>query len=134
MEFKGIRQYRTSDTQLAEDLQRQNTEIERAFVAVTNEAGRRRIVRVTGATYQAEHGDMVLAGYNKNTVVLLPKSSLDKASLDVRVVQVGGLGAVTVAAASGETVNGADSVAVGASTGYRDYIDEGNGKWWGPAV
>jgi hypothetical protein len=136
MEFKGLRQFRTDDAKaLGADLQRENTEIERAFSGLGREfVGRWRIVRATGSSVQAKHGDMVLAGFNQNTVVLLPKSSPDNAGLAVRVVQVGGLGAVSVAAASRESVNGVASVAIGVSTGYRDYVDEGTGKWWGPAV
>jgi hypothetical protein len=135
LNFQGMRDFRTEDPrQLRQDLQRQNQRLEDGFGEVertTMERGR--TVKVLQASYQARHGDVVLAGYNEDTTILLPESKPETANRVVRVVRVAGGATITVAAPSRQSVNGAASTTV-TTTGWRDYLDDGFGNWWGPAV
>jgi len=136
MLFRGLREIRTTEPkQLAADLRRLNIAIEDGFAEAeqTFEAIPR-VVRVVESSYTASHGDFVIAGFNQPAVILLPRSSPETATRRVRVVQVGVLYGVTVAAQSDQTVNGTASTTLGAYAGYRDYIDDGLGNWWGPAL
>jgi hypothetical protein len=134
--YQGLRLFRTdSPAMLGQDLQRQNTELERVFGEIDRDKlSRWNVRRSTAGSVGAAHGDMVLAGFNKNATVLLPASSPEKAGHAVRVVQVGGLGAITVLAQFGETVNTVSSVTMGVNIGFREYVDDGAGGWWGPAT
>lgn len=133
--MQGLREYSTDNpAKLRAELQRQNLLTERAFDdAARATLPRWKIVRVTGATYQASHGDFVLAGYNQNAKILLPRSSPETAGLSVCVSQVGGVGGTTAVAQSGQLVNNAAEYPVGLSTGYRELVDDGLGNFWGPA-
>jgi hypothetical protein len=117
------------------ELQRLERKIVAGFSSEESSSPRKfAIVRVLGSRYTAKHWDAVLAGFNQNAVILLPKSDPAKADHRVRVVQVGGLGAVAIVAQDGDKVNAASSAAIGVSTGYQDFFDDGQGGWWGPAV
>jgi hypothetical protein len=134
--YRAQREFRTEDpARLRSDLQRQGSELELAFSSVERESETRpKPVKVPGATYQAKHGELVLAGYNQDARVLLPPSTSETAGRSVCVVQVGGAGFVSIVASPGQTVNGAASTTIGFSTGYRRYIDDGMGGFWGPAA
>lgn len=132
--YQGQRAFPTENPgQLRTTLLRQTTELEKEFRRLdTEKPSRWNVVRVLESSYQAKHGDMVLAGFNADTVVRLPFSSRSLVGFEVRVVQVAGLGAVTVAASDGETINGVPSSTIGIASGHRDYVDAGDGTWWGP--
>lgn len=134
--FQGQRAFHTNDpVQLQTELMRQNAQIEAEFKRLDGEKPSRwNVRRETGSTAQAAHGDFILAGFNQNAQVLLPASSPAKAGHAVRVAQVGGIGAVTIVAQRANSVNATTSVAIGVNTGFHEYVDDGAGGWWGPAV
>lgn len=133
MKYRSIREFATHDpVRLRSDLQRQSQALEDAFADANRDFLQRwRIVKVTDALYQAAHGELILAGYNTDTVIVLPASSEQTGGLAVRVVFAGGSGSITVQAPSGQTVNSVETQAFGGSYGFKEYVDDGLGAWWG---
>ncbi|HEX6274199.1 MAG TPA: hypothetical protein VFZ53_14260, partial [Polyangiaceae bacterium] len=74
--YQGQRAFNTENPgQLRTGLLRQTTELEKEFRRLDAEkVSRWNVVRVLESSYQAKHGDMVLAGFNVDTVVRLPFS------------------------------------------------------------
>ena len=131
--FAGLKKYRTAEPALAADLERQNQLLERAFAAEERAALRTwTIVRVTGKTYTAKHGECVLAGFNQDTVITLPPVNSDRAGQGVRVVRALGTGSVTVAVELADRLNGerGNIFGFGFSLGFRDFMDDGVSGWW----
>lgn len=137
MLYRGLRQFQTKEpAQLASDLLRQNQMLEEGFGEAERQLAQRwRVVKATDTTHQAAHGDFVLANFNnRDTDVLLPLGGPDTAGRAVRVARVGTLGTVRVVATNGQEVNAATSAGLGSNAGFREYVDDGFGGWWGPAT
>lgn len=129
MLYRGFRDFRTEDNGLAADLRRQNQVIEEGFGNAERELAQRgRVVKTTDATYQAQHGEFVLAGYNQAATILLPLSTPDTALRTVEIVCVAN--SLTIVPQPGQTVAGAASYSIGFAGIGKTLKDDGLGGFW----
>lgn len=127
--YRGFREFKTEDKDLAADLRRQNQALEEGFANAERDlAVRLKTVRVTDATGQAQHGEHVLAGFNQSATILLPLSAPETEGRTLKITRVANT--ITIVAQGGQLVDGAESV-THSTTGAREFTDDGQGGFWG---
>lgn len=130
MQFSGPKTFRGKDRELADDLGRLSTEVERSMRQLEDErAGRWSVVYVR-ANYRAKLDELLVVDTGVQAVtVTLPKLERRNSGREIAYVRRDTTNGLTFVSPD-STINGAQTFSAAASTGRRPNIAQGLLEWW----